>query len=215
MRDEGGPLETGLGRVVIGGAVHLGAPLLIIANIPVPAVIGALIAGTAVALMLRAPASNRHRWWLRALGADLALLLALTAATLLGHLTAVVAFAWLTAYCGAFVLYGWTMEVLARSVNDRPGARRWGRTTAHVFRASSLVLATAVAALATHDLRVVHGAYRFSSPGPASLAFLGAVALLTGLVLQWGPDTLRIQRALQSHFEAEPLRRMRSALTAE
>jgi len=212
MREAGGPLEAGLDRAVLAGAVLLGAPLLVFANIPVPVVIGSLAGITAVGLMLRAPVSNRHRWWLRALGADLALLLVLTAATLLGHLSEPVALAWLVSYCGALALYGWTMEVLARSVSDRRGARRWGVTTATAFRASIAALAAEVGALATHDLRIVQGGYRFSATGVGGGAFLAAIALLTALVLRWGPPTLGIRRALQSHFETEPLRRLRSNL---
>jgi hypothetical protein len=108
------------------------------------------------------------------------------------------------------VLYGWTMEVLSRSVSDRRSARHWGRTTWTVVRASVVVIAAEVASLVSRDLRIVRGSYEFSPTGIASLGFLAAIAVLTFLVARWSAPTLRIKDNLQRHFESEPLRRMRS-----
>jgi hypothetical protein len=207
----GGPLETGLDRTLIGGAILLLAPLLLVAA-PVPAIAGAIVVEVGTAFMLRAPASDEHQHLLQLLAADIAVYVMLGVAALLvpigaaaGALTVLAT----AAGAAAFVINGYAMRELCRGLGHGGLGRRWRNANVAIARAGGACTIAIGAAFATDAISVDGHRYVVDTHAPASIAYAATVVVFVAMVVRLSTLVSHTRYTVRVHFENEPLRRLR------
>jgi hypothetical protein len=201
VRAVGGPLETGLRRSVAGVLVFLFAPLLVVANLPLPGLVGAAWLVAAVVLMLRSPSSDAFAWRLRALCAFLALWLAVTGVTLFGRLHPYVAVLSVGAYAAVFVAYAAALAQLARDVGQGRIARAWSKAAFVVWRAGVALVGITTLAVMAKELTITGHRYDYSTEGIASLTMLTPIAVIAAVTLRRAHLFARTRLALRTCVE--------------